>query len=242
MGGPGRAWPATCTIGDLAKVGAQVGRGAGRAEGGAQAHRHRRSAVRSATGCARCCAGGAAARACQKLNASSSSSALAAAPEGRRAPMTWTWWRFRSCCRTATRFSSWTGWSSCEPGEAPGRLQERHHQRAVLQRPLPRAPGDAGRADPRGARAGAAPSSRYKSASARPHRAASVYLMSIDDAKFRRPVVPGDRLDAARSRCCATRGRCGRPAAWRRSTGRWCAEAEFLATIVKSDSPRRARP
>lgn len=62
-----------------------------------------------------------------------------------------------------------------------------------------------------------------------------VYLMAIDGAKFRRPVVPGDRLTLT---CEVLRHK---SSVWKqRGTatvdGQVVAEAEFLATVVKSDA------
>jgi UDP-3-O-[3-hydroxymyristoyl] N-acetylglucosamine deacetylase/3-hydroxyacyl-[acyl-carrier-protein] dehydratase len=58
-----------------------------------------------------------------------------------------------------------------------------------------------------------------------------VYFMGIDNAKFRRPVLPGDQLifdlqmSKLKSRICKMTGRCY-------SRGQLVAEADLLSTIV----------
>ena len=73
-----------------------------------------------------------------------------------------------------------------------GRHQERHRQRRVLPGSLPGHAADARRPDDRGPRPGgggvAARSRRTAPSTAR------VWLRGVDNAKFRRQVVPGDRL------------------------------------------------
>ena len=74
------------------------------------------------------------------------------------------------------------------------RHQERHLQRAAVHRPFSRPADLAGRAADRGhgADRGRASASRRRSRSERPKL---VYFMTIDKAKFRKPVVPGDVVE-----------------------------------------------
>ena len=75
-----------------------------------------------------------------------------------------------------------------ETGQAHRGAEERHDQRAVLPRPLPAPPGDAGRADARGAGAGrGAALVRDRSAST-PDDKTVYYFAGIDGARFKRPV------------------------------------------------------
>ena len=73
---------------------------------------------------------------------------------------------------------------------APGGGQERHGQRGVLPGALSRCAAHAGRADDGGAGAGL----DGAAAGARSAGGLRVYLRGVDKAKFRRQVVPGDRL------------------------------------------------
>jgi 3-hydroxyacyl-[acyl-carrier-protein] dehydratase len=65
------------------------------------------------------------------------------------------------------------------------------------------------------------------------------YLMAIDGAKFRKPTVPGDRLDLAvdvlrfKGAILKTRGVAS-------VDGKVVAEGEFLATVVDRDLGERA--
>lgn len=72
----------------------------------------------------------------------------------------------------------------------------------------------------------------YKSASLNP-KDYVVYLMSIDGAKFRKPVVPGDRLtltaEVLRQKASVWKQR-----GVATVDGQVVAEAEFLATVVKA--------
>jgi 3-hydroxyacyl-[acyl-carrier-protein] dehydratase len=72
----------------------------------------------------------------------------------------------------------------------------------------------------------------YKSADLKPEEWV-VYLMSIDGAKFRKPVVPGDRLvltaDVIRQKSSVWKQR-----GTATVDGQVVAEAEFLATVVKA--------
>jgi 3-hydroxyacyl-[acyl-carrier-protein] dehydratase len=65
-----------------------------------------------------------------------------------------------------------------------------------------------------------------------------VYFMTIDSARFRRRVVPGDRLDLH------VRIQRGRGKVWKfygeaRVRGEIAAEAEYAAMIITPDDPRR---
>ena len=86
-----------------------------------------------------------------------------------------------------------------EAAQARARLQERHQQRAVLQRPFPRPPGDARRAGDRGAGAGRRPADpavdRSTEASRPDGRQAVLPGQGRQRASSRRMVVPGDRLE-----------------------------------------------
>jgi 3-hydroxyacyl-[acyl-carrier-protein] dehydratase len=71
--------------------------------------------------------------------------------------------------------------------------EERHDQRALLRRPLPAPPGDAGRADARSHGAGRRAAGLLR----RRHRLddnSVIYFAGIDGARFKRPVEPGDQL------------------------------------------------
>ena len=72
--------------------------------------------------------------------------------------------------------------------------EERHDQRAVLPRPLPAPAGDAGRADARGAGAGRGAAVVRRPLGAEPDDNTVYYFAGIDDARFKRPVEPGDQL------------------------------------------------
>ena len=63
-----------------------------------------------------------------------------------------------------------------------------------FQRPLPHPPGDAGRADPRGAGAGRRAVVAAKVRASRSTTKTLVYFAGIDRARFKRPVEPGDQL------------------------------------------------
>lgn len=65
----------------------------------------------------------------------------------------------------------------------------------------------------------------------------AVYLMSIDGAKFRRPVVPGDRLELT-SEAIRVRGVIWKQLGTATVDGHVVAEAEFLATLAE-DAPDR---
>ena len=94
---------------------------------------------------------------------------------------------------------------------APRGGQERHGQRGVLPGALPGHAADAGRADD----GGAGPGRRRCccSSATAPRRTCSAYLRGVDNAKFRRQVVPG-RSAAARgdARPASARRWCGRTA------------------------------
>src|SRR5208283_4840047 len=69
--------------------------------------------------------------------------------------------------------------------------EERHDQRGLLPRPFPREAGDAGGADTGVDGTGR----RIATATEIPDRDRKLlYLASMTDVKFRRPVVPGDQL------------------------------------------------
>ena len=70
--------------------------------------------------------------------------------------------------------------------------QERHRQRGVLPGALSRRAADARRADARVAVAGGGGPAAASAKAPPPN--ARVYLRGVNDAKFRRQVVPGDRL------------------------------------------------
>ncbi len=76
----------------------------------------------------------------------------------------------------------------------------------------------------------------YKSESMDPSQKVT-YLMAIDGAKFRKPVVPGDRLELAVE---VTRHK---GAVWKQNgvatvDGKVVAQAEFLATVVDKNQER----
>jgi 3-hydroxyacyl-[acyl-carrier-protein] dehydratase len=70
----------------------------------------------------------------------------------------------------------------------------------------------------------------YKSADLDPTREVS-YLMAIDGAKFRKPVVPGDRLDLEVS-VLKHKGAVWKQKGTASVNGVKVAEGEFLATVV----------
>ena len=59
-----------------------------------------------------------------------------------------------------------------------------------------------------------------------------VYLMSIDGAKFRRPVIPGDRLTLT-AEVLKAKGQVWKQKGVATVDGQKVAEAEFLATVVQ---------
>ena len=121
--------------------------------------------------------------------------------------------------RTATRSCS----STASTRSATDRIVARKlvaAQRAALRGPLPRPPGDAGRADHRGAGAGGGAARRAASAGFDPATQV-IYFMAIDRVKFRKPVVPGDVLDPRGGAAAQGRRRSGSCAARPRSTTRW---------------------
>lgn len=61
-----------------------------------------------------------------------------------------------------------------------------------------------------------------------------VYLMSIDGAKFRKPVVPGDRLTLT-AKVIKQKGQIWKQRGEATVDGTLVAEAEFLATVVERD-------
>ena len=61
-----------------------------------------------------------------------------------------------------------------------------------------------------------------------------VYLMSIDGAKFRKPVVPGDRLTLT-AKVIKQKGQIWKQRGEATVVGTLVAEAEFLATVVERD-------
>ena len=61
-----------------------------------------------------------------------------------------------------------------------------------------------------------------------------VYLMSIDGAKFRKPVVPGDRLTLT-AKVIKQKGQIWKQRGEATVDGALVAEAEFLATVVERD-------
>lgn len=72
----------------------------------------------------------------------------------------------------------------------------------------------------------------YKSTQLDP-KAWVVYLMSIDGAKFRRPVVPGDQL-VLTAEVLRQKGMIWKQRATATVDGKVAAEAEFMATTVKA--------
>jgi 3-hydroxyacyl-[acyl-carrier-protein] dehydratase len=73
----------------------------------------------------------------------------------------------------------------------------------------------------------------YRSAGMDPTQKVT-YLMAIDNAKFRRPVVPGDRLDLA-VEVVKHKGAVFKTKGAASVEGVKVAEAEFLATVVDRD-------
>src|SRR3981081_979857 len=71
--------------------------------------------------------------------------------------------------------------------QAASRPEERDHERAFLHRAFPALSGDAGRHDHRGTRPAGA-------RGAVPDHKSVYYFAGIDEARFKRPVVPGDQL------------------------------------------------
>lgn len=80
----------------------------------------------------------------------------------------------------------------------------------------------------------------YKSAAMDP-KDYVVYLMAIDGAKFRKPVVPGDRLtltaEVIRHKASVWKQR-----GVATVDGQVVAEADFLATVVKANGAEAAKP
>jgi 3-hydroxyacyl-[acyl-carrier-protein] dehydratase len=74
----------------------------------------------------------------------------------------------------------------------------------------------------------------YRSADMDPARKVT-YLMAIDNAKFRRPVVPGDRLDLA-VEVVKHKGSVFKTKGAASVEGVKVAEGEFLATVVDRDT------
>ena len=79
-----------------------------------------------------------------------------------------------------------------EPGTPARRAQERHGQRGFLSGAFSRRAADARRADARDADTGGGGAACWSAKGPMPM--SRVYLHGVDDAKFRRQVVPGDRL------------------------------------------------
>jgi 3-hydroxyacyl-[acyl-carrier-protein] dehydratase len=73
----------------------------------------------------------------------------------------------------------------------------------------------------------------YKSANMNPTEFV-VYLMSIDGAKFRKPVVPGDRLTLT-AEVIRQKSNIWKQRGVATVDGAVVAEAEFLATVVKAE-------
>jgi 3-hydroxyacyl-[acyl-carrier-protein] dehydratase len=73
----------------------------------------------------------------------------------------------------------------------------------------------------------------YKSANMNPSEFV-VYLMSIDGAKFRKPVVPGDRL-TLNAEVIRQKANIWKQRGVATVDGAVVAEAEFLATVVKAE-------
>ncbi len=73
----------------------------------------------------------------------------------------------------------------------------------------------------------------YKSANMNPTEFV-VYLMSIDGAKFRKPVVPGDRLTLT-AEVIRQKANIWKQRGVATVDGAVVAEAEFLATVVKAE-------
>ena len=73
----------------------------------------------------------------------------------------------------------------------------------------------------------------YQSAKLEPSKLV-VYLMAIDGAKFRKPVVPGDRLTLTAS-VIKQKGQIWKQRGEATVDGTLVAEAEFLATVVERD-------
>lgn len=80
----------------------------------------------------------------------------------------------------------------------------------------------------------------YKSAALDPSEW-GVYLMSIDNAKFRKPVVPGDRLTLT-AEVVRHKGPVWKIRGIASVDGKDAAEADFLATVVKNDAARPEQP
>jgi 3-hydroxyacyl-[acyl-carrier-protein] dehydratase len=68
-----------------------------------------------------------------------------------------------------------------------------------------------------------------------------MYLMALDGVKFRRPVVPGDRLDLEVS-LIKQKGAIWKLKGVASVDGAKCAEAEILATIADRESKAEAAP
>jgi len=79
----------------------------------------------------------------------------------------------------------------------------------------------------------------YKSSGLNPKENV-VYLMSIDGAKFRKPVVPGDRLTLT-AEVLRHKGPIWKHRGVATVDGQVVAEAEFLATVAKASEPE-AKP
>ena len=158
----------------------------------------------------------------------------------------WSWTSAGSSTsfRTATRSSWWTGSSRWR---APTRIvghQERHDQRAVLPGPFPGPPDHARRAHHRGDGAG-----RRDAAAGTiedPDQKV-VYFMSLDNVKFRRPVLPGDQLRCEvemlqfRGRTCRMKGVALRGWPGRGGGGNDGAGGGPVTTVDPPDGARRSR-
>ena len=64
-----------------------------------------------------------------------------------------------------------------------------------------------------------------------------VYFMSVEGAKFRRPVVPGDQLRIHVHQGSATAATSGNSTPWRGWTGSSVAEATYAAMIMERAAP-----
>ena len=115
------------------------------------------------------------------------------------------------------------------PGRKRHRLQGRVVQRTLFPGPFSRFRGDAGRADRRSDGADRGRAGRAFAGTDRA-RTASVYFMTIDKARFRRPVRPGDMLRMP-VKALRRRGPVWKFAGEAFVGDELCAEAEFSAMI-----------
>ena len=121
-------------------------------------------------------------------------------------------------------------------GQAHRRAEERVGERAVFPGPLSRPADHARRADPRGDGAGRrrAGVQRRRCHAARASNSV-YYFVGIDNARFKKPVVPGDQLELEVTLERALRG-IGKFGCVARVDGEVVAEADILCSVRPADA------